>query len=101
MVTQQFLVWGVGIAHVSSSYSHVYDQYHAAVVNIRQCTAIIRDQAERCEETSAMERRAQVQSCANQTELTSELNFNAITSLLSNDTFVRRTTELEKTVNMN
>ena len=67
MITQQFLVWGVGIAHVSSSYSHVYDQYHAAVVNIRQCTAIIRDQAERCEETSAMERRAQVQSCANQT----------------------------------
>jgi len=31
-----------------------------------------RNQAERCEGSSAMERRAQVQSYANQTELTSE-----------------------------
>jgi len=26
MITQQFILWGVGIAHVSPSYSNVYDQ---------------------------------------------------------------------------
>jgi len=26
VITQQFLLWGVGIAHVSPSYDHVCDQ---------------------------------------------------------------------------
>jgi len=48
------------------------------------------------------ERRAQMQSYVNQTELTSELtsSSNAITSLLLSGTFVRRTTDLEKTANI-
>ena len=25
VITQQFLLWGLGIAHVSPSYGHVYD----------------------------------------------------------------------------
>ena len=25
VITQQFLLWGVGVAHVSRSYGHVYD----------------------------------------------------------------------------
>jgi len=44
------------------------------VVDIKQCTATTRNQAESCEGNSAVERRAQVQSYINQTELTSELN---------------------------
>jgi len=44
------------------------------VVDIRQCTTTTRDQAESCKGSSAMERPAQVQSCVNQTELTSERN---------------------------
>jgi len=45
-----------------------------------------------------MERRAQVQSYVNQTELTSELNLHAIPSLMLKETFVRRKTDLDKTV---
>jgi len=43
-----------------------------------------------------------MQSYVNQTELTSELtsSSNAITSLLLNGTFVRRTTDSEKTANI-
>jgi len=44
------------------------------VVNIRQCTATTRNQAEICSGSSAMERREQEQSYVNQTELTSKLN---------------------------
>jgi len=48
-----------------------------------------------------MERLAQVQSYVNQIELTSEFNLQCNTSLLLNGTFNRRTTDLEKTANMN
>ena len=66
------------------------------MVDIRQCNATTRNQVESCKWSSAMERRAQVQSYVNQTELTNWI-YNAITSLLLNDTFVRRTTDLEET----
>jgi len=67
----------------------------------RQCTAITRNQAESCKGSSVTERPAQMQSYVNQTVLTSKLNLNAITLLMLNDAFVRRTTDLEKTVNIN
>jgi len=44
------------------------------MLNIRQCTATTRNQAEICSGSSAIERRAQVRCYVNQTELTSELN---------------------------
>ena len=50
------------------------------------------------------ERRVQMQSYVNQNEMTSELwswTYKAMASLLLNGTFVGRTTDLEKTVNMN
>jgi len=43
------------------------------MVDIRQCTATTRNQAEACKGSSAMERRAQVQSNVNQTKLASQL----------------------------
>jgi len=74
VITQQFLLWGVGIAHVSPGNGHVYDSWHVVVVDIRQCTATNRNQAESYNGSSAMEQREQVQSYASQTELTSDLN---------------------------
>jgi len=44
------------------------------MVDIKQCITTTRNQAESCKGSSAMERRAQVQSYVNETELTSELN---------------------------
>jgi len=66
------------------------------VVDIRQWTATTRDEADSCKRNSAMERRAQVQSYVIQTELTSELNLQC-----NYFTFVGRTTDMEKTANMN
>ena len=43
-------------------------------MDVRQCSATTRNQTESLKRNSAMERRAQVQSYVNQTELTSELN---------------------------
>ena len=44
IISQSILfIWmSVGIANVSPNYVHVYDEY-AAVVDIRQCTATIRN----------------------------------------------------------
>jgi len=73
----------------------------------RQCTATSHNQAESCVKEALqwrLERRVQVQSYVNQNEMASELwnwTYNAITSLALNGTFVRRTTDLEKTLNMN
>ena len=70
-------------------------------MDIRPCTATTRNQAESCTGSSAMERRTQVQRYINWTKVTSELNFQCNHFTLVERHFLRRTTDLEQTFNMN
>ena len=102
---QKFLFW-MGVAHVSPDYAHVYDHSLLLWLTLDRAPLplLIKPKVVKEALQWRSEWQVQVQSYFNQTELTSELwnwTCNAITSLTLNGTVVPRTTDLEKTVNMN
>jgi len=104
VITQQFLLWGVGIVHVSRSYGHVYDLLTnrmllwwtldsvplPVVIKRKVVTEALQWSGERKCKVTSIKQNWQV-----------NWTYNAITLLVLNDTFVRRTTDLEKTANVN
>jgi len=98
VITQQFLLWGVDIAHqtpvtvmfMTNSMLLWWTLESKPLPLVKVLRESLQWRGERKCNVTSIEPNWQA-----------NWNHNAITSLLLNDTFVRRTTDLEKTVNTN
>jgi len=99
VTTQQFLLWGVGIAHVSPSCGMFMTNSMLLWWTLGSVPLVIKPKVVKEALQWSGEPKCKVTSIESNWQ--TNWTYNAITSLLLNDTSVRRTTDLEKTFNMN